>query len=87
MSEELDIRSLSIANAAKLLKIATKTALLKRHVDIGHLFGAYTWDTLPTRYLTSYTLTDQLKKMDAVARPRAEQPWPTPNAMAARSAC
>ena len=56
--------------------MAHRTAILERHVDVGRLFGAYTWDTLPTRYLTSYTPTDKLMNMDTVARQRAGKPWP-----------
>jgi len=57
--------------------MAHKTAMLERHVDVGRLFGAYTWDTLPTRYLAAYTPADRLKNMDAVARKRAGKPWPS----------
>ena len=55
--------------------MAHKAAMLDRHVDVARLFGAHTWDTLPTRYLTSYTATDKLKGMDSVARERAGKPW------------
>ena len=78
MSEALDIRSLAVADAAKIrgASMAHKTAILERHVDVARLFGAYTWDTLPTRHLAAYTPTDKLKSMDAVARRRAGVPWP-----------
>jgi len=67
-----------LATSAKFrgASMAHKTAMLERHVDVARLFGAYTWDTLPTRYLTSYTPIDKLKGMDAVARERAGKPWP-----------
>ena len=51
--------------------MAHRTAILERHVDVARLFGAYTWDTLPTRYLTAYTPADKLKGLDAVACQRA----------------
>ena len=53
-----------------------KTAILEKHVDVARLFGPYTWDTLPTRYLTAYTPADKLAAMDAVARQRAGKTWP-----------
>jgi hypothetical protein len=53
--------------------MAHRTAILERHVDVARLFGAYTWDTLPTRYLSAYTPTDKLIGMDAVARERARR--------------
>ena len=56
--------------------VAHKTAILERHVDIDRLFGAYTWDTLPTRYLTSYTTANKFRALDEVARRRAGKPWP-----------
>ena len=56
--------------------MAHKTAILERHIDVARLFGAYTWDTLPTRYLASYTPGDKLRGMDAVARQRAERHYP-----------
>jgi hypothetical protein len=67
-----------VASSAKFrsASMAHKTAMLERHVDVGRLFGAYTWDTLPTRYLTAYTAADKHKGMDAVARQRAGKPWP-----------
>jgi hypothetical protein len=67
-----------LATSAKFrsASMAHRTAILERHVDVGRLFGAYTWDTLPTRYLTSYTPTDKLMNMDTVARQRAGKPWP-----------
>jgi hypothetical protein len=79
MAEELDIRSPSVAEAVKFRSgaMAHKTAILERHVDVARLLGAYTWDTLPTRYLTAYTPTDKLKNMDDVARGRAEKVWPS----------
>jgi len=68
-----------LASSAKFrgASMAHRTAILERHVDVARLFGAYTWDTLPTRYLASYTPADKLKNMDAVARQRAGRPWPT----------
>ena len=57
--------------------MAHKTGILERHVDVARLFGAYTWDTLPTRYLAAYTPPEKLKTMDALARQRAGKPWPT----------
>ncbi len=67
-----------LASSAKFrgASMAHKTAMLERHVDIARLFGAYTWDTLPTRYLAAYTPTDKLKTLDATARERAGKPWP-----------
>ena len=56
--------------------MAHKTAMLERYVDIARLFGAYTWDTLPTRYLTSYIPNEKLRAIDAVARKRAGVTWP-----------
>lgn len=56
--------------------MAHRTAILERHVDVARLFGAYTWDTLPTWYLTAYTPADTLGNLDAVARRRAGKPWP-----------
>ena len=50
--------------------------MLERHVDIPRLFGSYTWETLPTRYLVAYTPQKKLESMDAVARKKASQPWP-----------
>jgi len=68
-----------LASSAKFrgAAMAHKTAMLERHVDVARLFGAYTWDTLPTRYLAAYTPPDKLKGMDAVAQERAGIPWPT----------
>jgi|GEM_PF-4066080 len=51
-------------------------AILERHVDVARLFGAHTWDTLPTRYLASYFPNHKLRNIDAVARKRAGAPWP-----------
>jgi hypothetical protein len=67
-----------LASSAKFrsASMAHRTAILERHVDVARLFGAYTWDTLPTRYLAAYTPTDKLKNMDDVARQRAGKPWP-----------
>ena len=67
-----------IATSAKFrgASMAHRTAMLERHVDVVRLFGAYTWDTLPTRYLAAYTPADKLKNMDAVARTRAGKSWP-----------
>jgi hypothetical protein len=67
-----------IATSAKFrgASMAHKTAMLERHVDVARLFGACTWDTLPTRYLTAYTPNDKLKSMDAVSRKGVGQPWP-----------
>ena len=68
-----------LATSAKFqgASMAHKTAILERHVDVGRLFGPYTWDTLPTRYLSAYTPGDKLAAMDAVARQRAGRPWPS----------
>ncbi len=51
-----------LATSAKFrsASMAHKTAILERHVDIPRLFGPYTWDTLPTRYLAAYTQADKL---------------------------
>jgi hypothetical protein len=67
-----------LATSAKFrsASMAHKTAILERHVDVARLFGAYTWDTLPTRYLSAYTPADKLAAMDTVARERAGKPWP-----------
>ena len=70
------IARLASSSKFRNASMAHKTAILERYVDIDRLFGAYTWDTLPTRYLASYTQTEKLKKMDTVARRRAGQPWP-----------
>lgn len=53
-----------------------RTAILERYVDVPRLFGAYTWETLPTWYLASYVPNDKLMHLDAVARRRAGAPWP-----------
>lgn len=53
-----------------------RIAILQRHVDIDRLFGAYTWENLPTRYLRTYTDLPKLKRTDTVARKRAGRPWP-----------
>ena len=67
-----------IATSAKFrgASMAHRTAMLERHVDVACLFGAYTWDTLPTRYLAAYTPGDKLATMDTVARERAGRIWP-----------
>jgi hypothetical protein len=67
-----------VASSAKFrgASMAHRTAILEQHVDVGRLFGAYTWETLPTRYLAAYTPADNLKNMDAIARQRAGKPWP-----------
>jgi hypothetical protein len=67
-----------IATSAKFrgASMAHRTAMLERHVDVARLFGAYTWDTLPTRYLASHTPMDKLQNLDTVARGRAGRPWP-----------
>ena len=67
-----------LASSAKFrgASMAHKTAMLERHVDVARLFGPYTWDTLPTRYLATYTPADKFKTMDTVARERAGKPWP-----------
>ena len=62
--------------------MAHKTAILERHVDIDRLFGPYTWDTLPTRYLRSYADLAKLQRIDEVARKRAGRPWPNAPAAA-----
>ncbi len=33
---------------------SAKLATLERYFDVGRLFGAYAWDTLPTKYLNTY---------------------------------
>jgi len=53
-----------------------KTAILERHVDIDRLFGAYTWNDLPTRYLRTYVPVEKMQNADAVARKRAANLWP-----------
>jgi hypothetical protein len=53
-----------------------RQAILERHVDIDRLFGAYTWETLPTRYLGTYVPVEKMQNADAVARKRAAKPWP-----------
>jgi hypothetical protein len=55
MTEELNIRPLSVADAARLLKVAPKTV----------------WaHTLPTRHFSAYTPANTLRHMDAVVRER-----------------
>lgn len=34
---------------------ADKVATLEKHVDVARMFQAYTWETLPTRYLQTYS--------------------------------
>ena len=64
-----------LASSAKFrgASMAHRTAMLERHVDIPRLFGSYTWETLPTRYLTAYTPQEKLASMDAIARQRIGQ--------------
>jgi hypothetical protein len=57
--------------------MAHKTAILERDVDVARLFGEYTRDTLPTRYLTSYTPTEKIKNLDTVAHTRDGKIWPS----------
>jgi len=81
--QEIDVRALSlaaetiarVASSAKSrgASMAHKTAILKRHVDVGRPFGPYTWDTLPTRYLAAYFPADKPKNMDALAWRRSGQ--------------
>jgi radical SAM superfamily enzyme YgiQ (UPF0313 family) len=53
-----------IAASAKFDKLcsADKEATLKHYFDIDKLFGAFAWDMLPTRYLTSYAQFDKACK-------------------------
>jgi len=53
-----------------------RQAILGRHVDIDRLFGTYTWEDLPTRYLRTYMPIEKLQKAAAAARMRAGRPWP-----------
>jgi len=55
-----------------------REAILARHVDIDRLFGAYTWETLPTRYLRAYVPVEKMRRTDDRARKRAGKPWPQP---------
>lgn len=55
-----------------------REAILARHVDIDRLFGAYTWETLPTRYLRAYVPVEKMRRTDELARKRAGKPWPQP---------
>ena len=53
--------------------MAHKTAILERYVDIDRLFGPYTWDTLPTRYLAAYTPLANLKRLDRMEKGQSER--------------
>jgi len=49
---------------------------MAKNVNINRFFGEYTWDTLPTRYLSAYTESGKLKSLDMTARERAGKPLP-----------
>lgn len=44
--------------------MAHKAGMLDRHVNVARLFGANTWDTLPTRYLTAYAPPEKLRRLE-----------------------
>ncbi len=70
------IARLASSSRFRNASVRHRAAILERHVDIDRLFGAYTWDDLPTRYLRTYATAEKLQKADTVARKRAERPWP-----------
>ena len=44
---------------------AVRRATMERHCDIDRLFGAYTPETLPSRYLRTYVASDRLHEAGA----------------------
>ena len=64
-TEEDSERVVALATTSKYWRsnVKTKIATLEKSFDCGRLFGSYTWDNIPTRYLHSYTSDHVIKKL------------------------
>lgn len=64
------IRKLALSKKFWSANTLTRRATVEKYLDIERLFGGYTWDTLPTRYLNTYI---SQQKMAAIASARASK--------------
>lgn len=61
------VRKLATSKAFWAANTAARCRTLEAHLDIDRLFGWYTWDDLPTRYLHSYVGQQGMARAERVA--------------------
>jgi radical SAM superfamily enzyme YgiQ (UPF0313 family) len=59
-SDAQNVRKVATSNAYWRANSRTKQATLEKYFDVATLFGAFTWETLPTRYLTTYAQVEKV---------------------------
>jgi len=59
------IRALARTRRFWKARVAERVKTLEKHLDPARFFGGYTWETLPTRYLRSYSPPEALKAAEA----------------------
>lgn len=59
-SDAINIKKLVCNAKFDKLSSPDKAATMRQYFDIKKLFGAFTWETLPTKYLASYARFDKL---------------------------